>query len=131
MTALRCIVIDPKARTITEESITVDKDVLHALYERIGVSCLDIARLGRGIDLWVDDEGLLKDHSQQSFYRIGGAQGRVLAGISVMLASDAEGDTVGLPGWLSLASVTRIVEWVDSDCPDIPEPFFHVTAFRG
>jgi hypothetical protein len=45
-----------------ESRLITASNVLQALYELIGCSSVDVVRLTPEIDMWVDDEGLVKAH---------------------------------------------------------------------
>lgn len=46
-----------------ETRLATASNVLQALYELIGCSSVDVVRLTPEIDMWVDDEGLLRTHT--------------------------------------------------------------------
>jgi hypothetical protein len=107
----RCIVIDPKNQAVTEESITADGEglTLQALYKRIDCVTVDLARIHPLVDLWVDDEGLLRAPEHVRMFKLAG---RTLAGVGVMLDHDDEGNTADLPPFVTLDDVRALVRWV-------------------
>lgn len=86
---MRAILIDPFAKTVTE--IDIDKaNVLAGLYAAMQCDLVDVVRYNN-LDVWVDDEGLMKD-GQKFFKMINGHQ--PLAGRAVIMESDDEGDSI-------------------------------------
>lgn len=86
---MRAILIDPFAKSVSQ--IDIDKkDVLGGLYAAMQCGTIDLVRYGK-LDVFVDDEGLMKD-GQKFFKLIDGHQ--PLAGRAVILESDDEGDSI-------------------------------------
>jgi hypothetical protein len=89
------VLIDPEARDPIQ-AITLDTRAgsLAALYQAIGCTCVDVVRLtSSGLDMWIDDEGLL--HERPRLFVLPGF-GQPYAGRAVILRSDPEGETIGL-----------------------------------
>lgn len=73
---------------------------LKEMYELVESDTLDIVRLPKGIDVWVDDNGLLKSGNVVLNYSLKQPDGTVnevqLAGNSLFLSSNEKGETIGL-----------------------------------
>lgn len=83
----RVLRIDPAARTITSSM-----DSFNTAREWIGADLLERVGCGSGVDVWVDEEGMLRDGADHWIF--GGDQ--MLAGRAVMLGG-AHGEWVDLP----------------------------------
>ena len=86
-TKARALRIDPAARTITSSM-----DSFNTAREWIGADLLERVVCGAGVDVWVDEEGMLRDGADH--WILGGEQ--LLAGRAVMLGG-AHGEWVDLP----------------------------------
>lgn len=103
---IRAILIDPHARTITEIELKPDQ-VLDGLYQHIQCDCVDVVGVGSH-DLWVDDEGLMKDGVE--LFGIEETP-QPYAGRGVLTCTDREGETTSAT-W-SLEEVVSLISWVD------------------
>jgi len=83
----RVLRIDPAARTITAAV-----DTFQSAREWIGADLLERVGCGSGVDVWIDEEGMLRDGADHWIF--GGDQ--MLAGRAVMLGG-AHGEWVDLP----------------------------------
>jgi hypothetical protein len=83
----RVLRIDPAARTITAAI-----DTFQSAREWIGADLLERVGCGAGVDVWIDEEGMLRDGADH--WILGGDQ--MLAGRAVMLGG-ALGEWVDLP----------------------------------
>lgn len=74
--------------------------VLETLYEVIGCRCVDVVRLREGMDMWVDDEGMVAGGVSEPATRLARACGLVWQpyfGVVVVTGgADAAGDTLSL-----------------------------------
>jgi len=82
---MRAILIDPKARTVTKIDSPLRSRDLRKLLQ---CSTFDVVRLGVHDDLFVDDEGMLRNPS--AFFRIRG-YGAAIAGRAVLCRHDSDG----------------------------------------
>jgi hypothetical protein len=57
----KAILVNAKARTVTNVEIDDDKDHLQQYYSFIGCDLVTVVNLENGDTMWLDDEGLLKD----------------------------------------------------------------------
>ena len=83
---MRAILINPFNQTIKEAVYGGD---YREIYDLIGCRTFDIVSLSDADDLYVDDEGLLKDDNRYFSW-----SGRNLAGIGLILGHDDEGETI-------------------------------------
>jgi hypothetical protein len=113
----RVLRIDPAARTITAAI-----DTFQSAREWIGADLLERVGCGSGVDVWVDEEGMLRDGADH--WILGGDQ--MLAGRAVMLGG-AHGEWVDLPiptgvatgaiAWIPAGFRRRAQEIADGMCP--------------
>jgi len=96
------ILIDPFTETITEVKMVDTK--LQTIYALIGCELITITNLANGIDMILDDEGLLKDSESQAYFKFGiGSQ--PFAGKALIIATDDEGDFASLPEKISVEKI--------------------------
>lgn len=116
-TKARALRIDPAARTITSSM-----DSFNTAREWIGADLLERVGCGAGVDVWIDEEGMLRDGADH--WILGGDQ--MLAGRAVMLGG-ALGEWVDLPiptgvaagaiAWIPAGFRGRAQEIADGMCP--------------
>jgi len=98
----RAILIDPFNETITEVKMVDTK--LQTIYALLGCNIITITSLVNGIDMVLDDEGLLKDSEKQAYFKFGiGSQ--PFAGKALIVATDDEGDFASLPEKVSVDKI--------------------------
>jgi len=107
----RAILIDPFTETIIEVMMVDTK--LQTIKNLIDCEIITVAGIGtsnqyRGIDLILDDEGLLKDSEHQAYFKYG-IQSQPYAGKALMVATDDEGETVSLPEIITVEKVSEKV----------------------
>ena len=83
---MRVILINPYNQTIKEAVYGGD---YREIYDLIGCRTFDVVSLSDAGDLYVDDEGLLKDDNRYFSW-----SGRNFAGIGLILGHDDEGETI-------------------------------------
>ena len=90
----RAILIDPFTETVSQVTLVDTK--LQTLRTLIDCDIITMAGLADGVDMILDDEGLLKDSSSQAYFKMGiGPQ--PFAGKALIVGTDDEGNTVSLP----------------------------------
>lgn len=98
----RAILIDPFNETITEVKMVDTK--LQTIYTLLECRIITITSLANGIDMVLDDEGLLKDSEKQAYFKFGiGSQ--PFAGKALVIATDDEGDFASLPEKVSVDKI--------------------------
>lgn len=98
----RAILIDPFNETITEVKMVDTK--LQTIYTLLECRIITITSLANGIDMVLDDEGLLKDSKKQAYFKFGiGSQ--PFAGKALVIATDDEGDFASLPEKVSVDKI--------------------------
>lgn len=98
----RAILIDPFTETITEVKMVDTK--LQTIYNLIGCDIITITNLANGIDMILDDEGLLKNSENQAYFKFGiGSQ--PFAGKALIVATNDEGDFASLPEKVSVEKI--------------------------
>jgi hypothetical protein len=107
----RAILIDPFTETIM--NVTMVDTKLQTIKNLIDCEIITVAGIGasnqyRGIDLILDDEGLLKDKNSQAYFKYG-IQSQTYAGKALMIATDDEGETVSLPENITVEKVSEKV----------------------
>jgi hypothetical protein len=107
----RAILIDPFTETVMD--VTMVDTKLQTIKNLIDCEIITVAGIGtsnqyRGIDLILDDEGLLKDSNHQAYFKYG-IQSQPYAGKALMIATDDEGETVSLPESITVEKVSEKV----------------------
>jgi len=107
----RAILIDPFTETVMD--VTMVDTKLQTIKNLIDCEIITVAGVGtsnqyRGIDLILDDEGLLKDSNHQAYFKYG-IQSQPYAGKALMVATDDEGETVSLPESITVEKVSEKV----------------------
>ena len=107
----RAILIDPFTETIMD--VTMVDTKLQTIKNLIDCEIITVAGIGtsnqyRGIDLILDDEGLLKDSEHQAYFKYG-IQSQPYAGKALMVATDDKGETVSLPESITVEKVSEKV----------------------
>jgi hypothetical protein len=95
---MRAILIDPFTRTVSDIDTAAGLD---DLYEILQVDLITVMQVGASHAMILDDEGLLKDSSEQEYFQLKGMD-QPLAGRGLILA-DEYGEN--RPATLSLNSV--------------------------
>jgi hypothetical protein len=91
---IKAILIDPFTETVSQVTLVDTK--LQTLRNLIECEIITMAGLANGVDMILDDEGLLKDSSSQAYFKIGiGSQ--PFAGKALVVGTNDEGETVSLP----------------------------------
>jgi hypothetical protein len=99
----RFIVLDVAKLEIREER--TDERFLEYAYKTIGCTTVDVNRLTSWCDMWLDDEGLLKEPKR--FVAWWDGEGlRQLAGTVILAGHDGEGETLGTTLALDIAKKT-------------------------
>ena len=110
---IKGILIDPKAKTITEVESTTGFE-LQEIYALLGCSC--ITSYGIGYDnALCDDEGLLKgdEHMEQAgCYTLKGAVQSHFVGRTLVVGTGNEGETISPTS--SLQDIRDLVVWLDN-----------------
>jgi Domain of unknown function (DUF3846) len=86
------ILIDPFAKTVTMVEVVHD---LSAYYKLLDCDLVDVIRLTPHVDLWIDDEGLLKEPPNQAYFYLGDYPSPI-AGRALLLGHDKEGNSRSL-----------------------------------
>ena len=75
-------------------------DTLHWLYEQISCSLVDVVRLSKDLDMWIDDEGLINESPVNIlatlWARWFGGLDVIIHGNAVLAKNDGQGNTVEL-----------------------------------
>lgn len=127
MATIRAIIIDPFAKTITEQQVPAGDG---SAYEAIVAAIFPKDRFPQGDDagfasvnvdgvntLYVDDIGLMRDWEKQAFFGWGG---HTLAGTGIVVGTDVAGESVDCS--LPLGLVLRDVRWLDAREVRVPAP---------
>ena len=111
---IKGILIDPKAKTITEVESATGFD-LHEIYALLGCSCITSFGI-RGDDVALcDDEGLLKgdEHMQLAgCYTLKGSTQSHLVGRTLVVGTGMEGETTSPAS--TLGEIQEMIQWVDT-----------------
>lgn len=102
---MRMLLIDVKACAVKE--IFCEGETLKFLQEQVG-GYVDCVRLGDGMDLWVNDEGMV--NGTQEFFMLAGAH-QPYAGNGVIASSNEEGETIGTN--CSVEAIEAVIHFTD------------------
>lgn len=94
MKPIKAILIDPFTETVS--SVTLVDTKLQTYYNLLDCSTITIAGLANGVDMILDDEGLLKDSKSQAYFKMG-ISSQPFAGKALIVGTDDEGNTVSVP----------------------------------
>jgi len=114
---MRAILIDPFTKTITEVEYSGD---YKQIYKLINCDTFTVSCLSDADDLFLDDEGLLKDNRYFTW------NGHPFAGKGLILAHDDEGDTISTT--YDLHEVLDRVEWLPEGHKE--EPYMEFIAWN-
>ena len=112
---MKGILINPFDETIKEVNISGNIEDIYLLTE---CRTFDIVALSDKDDLYVDDEGLLKDNRYFTIY------GKAIAGRGLIMAHDIEGNSISTI--LSLQEIEDVVEWLPKGHKEEPYMEFKV-----
>jgi hypothetical protein len=102
----RAILIDPFTETVMD--VTMVDTKLQTIKNLIDCEIITMTGLADGVDMILDDEGLLKDSNSQAYFKFGiGSQ--PFAGKALIVGTDDEGDTVSLPENVTTQKVSERV----------------------
>lgn len=111
---MKAIYIDPTTRTI--EQIDCKGDI-YDMYRLLEINCVTVVHVTAKDDLWLDDEGLLKQGDQDYFlwaHEDGAEAGLyVYAGKGLILGHTPDGDTADC--CMSIEAVQHRLRWLDRD----------------
>ena len=99
----RAILIDPFTETVMD--VTMVDTKLQTIYALIGCELITITSLAEGIDMILDDEGLLKNSENQAYFKFG-ITSQPFAGKALIVATDGEGDFASLPEEVSVEKIS-------------------------
>lgn len=104
---MRAYLIDPFTRTVEEVPYSGHYSDIYRLTQ---CDTFTVVGLPRNDALYIDDEGLLGDITQQAFFRFAGYP-TPLAGRGLILGTDVEGDTTNPE--MTLEDAQKAVTWTD------------------
>lgn len=101
------LLIDPFQKSV--EYIEGEIRELSWLYEKLSCDTIDVIQLGDcdGHDLILDDNGLLKQPSEQAYFAI---NGNILSGRALVVRTNPEGDSIE-PS-INQADLWKLVKWI-------------------
>ena len=102
----KAILIDPFTETILNVILVDTK--LQTIYSLLGCNIITITNLQDGIDMVLDDEGLLKDKESQAYFKFG-LHSQPFAGKALVIGTNDEGDFASLPKKVSIDKINNQV----------------------
>ena len=117
---MKAILINPFDETIKETEYTGD---YREIYHLIDCTTFDVAMVKENNDLYIDDEGLLKDN--QRYFRMLDI-GANYAGKGLILAHNDEGESVATT--FTLQQVKDMVKWLPEG--HVEEPYMEFIAWQ-
>lgn len=129
---MRVLVIDVEKFEVREEQWTEGR-FLEEARRVMKCSTVDLVRYGRGMDIWIDDEGLLKNPRRFTWWQRG-ERGATLAGNLVITGGDdGEGNTLGTD--MTVEALSQMFVFViypeKSELAPQPGTFVYVPAPDG
>jgi hypothetical protein len=103
---IKAILIDPFTETIL--NVTLVDTKLKTIYSLLGCNIITITNLQDGIDMILDDEGLLKDKESQAYFKFG-LHSQPFAGKALVIGTNDEGDFASLPKKVSIDKINNQV----------------------
>lgn len=91
---IKAILIDPFTETVSRVTLVDTK--LQTFRTLLDCDIITMAGLADGVDMILDDEGLLKDSKSQAYFKMG-INSQPFAGKALVVGTDDEGNTVSLP----------------------------------
>jgi hypothetical protein len=126
---VRALLVDPFAEKVTEVKIGTD---LQELYSTLGCELITITRLGVGkdaLDMILDDEGLLKDPSNQRYFKYK-LFSQPFAGRALLVTSDKQGNTTSVPDHILPYHIEKDIIWYKPQQQELEESLeFKITTF--
>ena len=111
MKKIKTILIDPYDQSISY--VDISDSNIQDYYSVMQCSCFDVIRLGDGVIMFVDDEGILKDNR---YFQLGR---QTFAGRSIIADSTDDGGTTD--SHLTIDQVSEKIEWLPEGHKE--EPF--------
>jgi len=108
---IRAILIDPFTQSVREVNTSTGID---ALYNMLDCTCITMLGVGfgrKGLDMILDDEGLLKDPKTQRYFKYQNLN-QPFAGRALLTSTDKEGNTISIPHDVYAEHVARDVRWI-------------------
>lgn len=99
---IKAILIDPFTETIL--NVTLVDTKLQTIYSLLGCNIITITNLQTGIDMVLDDEGLLKEKESQAYFKFG-LHSQPFAGKALVIGTNDEGDFASLPNGVSIDKI--------------------------
>jgi hypothetical protein len=128
----RAILLDSKNKEFKEVEIG---DGIDDIYTHLGCRCFDVVNLGSGVDMYIDDEGLLKEsyidadgekHNMTGIVLKGATQ--VFMGNGLIMGHNSEGESVDSP--VSIEQIQAVASFIEYDNPeDRPQPNIQFMAW--
>ena len=123
----RAILIDPFTETVSQ--VTLADTKFQTLRTLIDCEIITMTGLADGIDMILDDEGLLKDSNSQAYFKFG-ISSQPFAGKALIVGTNEEGETVSLPENVTTEKVfERVIffkpskKYLDESCEIKVMPF--------
>ena len=126
MKTLRAILIDPHAKTVTETVLPADEEQQYEamrtlIFGEHHKSYLEHTVIANGVGGMLDEEGMLTDWDEQTFFALGGGQhARTFAGRMLLIGEDGWGNTRTL--LLPLDVAASEVHWLHPKEVRVPSP---------
>ena len=103
---IKGILIDPFNETVM--NVTLVDTKLQTVYSLLGCHLINITNLQDGVDMVLDDEGLLKDKDSQAYFKFG-LHSQPFAGKALVIGTNDEGDFSSLPKEVSIDKINNQV----------------------
>jgi hypothetical protein len=112
---MKAILIDCEAKTVTEIDVNGKLD---SMYASLGCDMVECVQLAKGVDLWVDEEGLCKGRTKGFMLK---TFAQPIMGNGLILGNSRSGETTEAK--VTVEQVKTFLTFVEYDNADqVPEP---------
>lgn len=122
---MKGVLINPENQSVREVEWDGDYTSIAPL---LGCAIYTVVQLQDGVDLFIDDEGLLTNPNPHGYFRFdnGRVRTQVYAGRGLLLGNNGRGDNISLPLGVPLVKANTV--FVESPSPEEIEPRMEVHA---
>ncbi len=119
---MKAIKIDVKNKSVYWVDINKEDD-LKSIYEHLECSTFDIVPIGNGMDMYVDDEGLLLNEPIGAF-KFKYSDMQAFSGHGLIMGCNEDGESIPPP--ITVKAIETVIEFVSPEL--LPEPSFKIIS---
>jgi len=109
---MRYLLIDPAERTVTEHDPR--KLGREFFYREIRCDIFERVAFAPGVDMWVDEHGLLGEKPDPTFFTVAGT-GKLFSGRAVLCGRDSLGNCRAAPAGVTIAKVAALIVFLGGE----------------